>query len=237
MVITMIKDNLETIEKRIQNACNRVHRPRESVTLIGVSKLHPADDIREAVQTTSLRHFGENYVQEYCEKREQLTDITDAKWHVIGHLQRNKVRALLKHAPDLIHTVDSLQLAETIDRIQGELNPENAQEVLIEVRLGDEDSEKTGCPPEAVEALADHIDAMPHLRLRGLMLIPPADEDPEKTRPWFKKLSVIANNLSSKHDMSIISCGMSHDFEIAIEEGATHVRIGTAIFGARNYTP
>ncbi len=230
----MIKDNLDQIEQRIQAACARASRSRESVTLVGVSKLHPAEAIVEAYTTTNLREFGENYVQEYCEKREKLTDLVDAKWHLIGHLQRNKVRALLSHEPDLIHTVDSVALADTIDRIQGELNEDRIQDVLIEVRLGDEDGEKTGCAPEAVPALADHIETLKHVRLKGLMLIPPADDDAEKARPWFIQLRELAQTLAPKHDMSILSCGMSHDFEIAIEEGATHVRIGTAIFGARH---
>ena len=231
----MIKKNLDTIEKRIQSACDLAGRSRNTVTLVGVSKLHPASAIDEAVKTTALRDFGENYVQEYSEKREALAHLADTHWHFIGHLQRNKVRALLNHAPDLIHTVDSIPLADTIDRIQAELHPNHPQNVLIEVRLGDENSQKTGCPPQDVPALADHIDALKNVSLRGLMLIPPAVDDPENARTWFKQLRLLAQSLATSHDMSILSCGMSHDFEIAIQEGATHVRIGTAIFGARNY--
>lgn len=229
----MIKDNYEEIERRVAAACARAGRKREDITVIGVSKLHPADAIREAYETTPLRDFGENYVQEYCEKRDALADL-NARWHFIGHLQRNKARALLSHAPALIHTVDSVELVSTLERIMSEIRPNDVQDVLIEVRLGDEDTAKTGCPAHGLEELSGAIARAQHLKLRGLMLIPPIEADEAQTRRWFKEIFCLAAWMNDYNDMSILSYGMSADFELAIEEGATHVRIGTAIFGARD---
>ncbi len=229
----MLKENYEEIERRVCAACARAGRRREEITIVGVSKLHPAEAIREAYETTPLRDFGENYVQEYCEKRDTLTDLT-ARWHFIGHLQRNKARTLLSHTPSLIHTVDSIELTNTLERIMAEVRPNDVQDVLIEVRLGDEDTAKTGCPESSLEQLSDAIAQSRHLKLRGLMLIPPIETDEAQTRRWFQTIRQLAERMSDRHDMSILSYGMSGDFELAIEEGATHVRIGTAIFGARD---
>lgn len=229
----MIKENYESIERRVCEACARAGRKRESVTVIGVSKLHPAEAIREAYKTTPLRAFGENYVQEFCAKRDALVDL-DVEWHFIGHLQRNKVRALLAKRPTLIHTVDSIELTDTLERIMSEDRPEEVQDVLIEVRHGDEDTAKTGCFPNQLEELSEHIARQRHLKLRGLMLIPPIEADPAQTRHWFKDIFRFAAWMNDRNDMSVLSYGMSSDFEIAIEEGATHVRIGTAIFGERH---
>ena len=229
----MIKEHYEAIARRVHAACLRAGRPRESVTLIGVSKRHPASAIREACATTPLRDFGENYVQEYCDKRDTLADL-GARWHFIGHLQRNKVRALLSRAPSLVHTVDSPELAETMERVMAEVRPQDVQPVLIEVRLGDDGTAKTGCPPDAIEALSEKIAHCRHLKLCGLMLIPPIESDLSRTRGWFRQTRALAASLSDRHDMSILSYGMSADFEAAIEEGATHIRVGTAIFGERD---
>lgn len=230
-----IASNLEAIEKRIQAACERAGRDRNSVTLVGVSKRKPASDIEEALDTTSLRDFGENYVQEYLEKREKLAH-RNATWHLIGHLQRNKVRALLAYPPDLIHSVDSLALADHLERVMTELYPEKRQPILVELRIGDEDGEKTGLPLEEFDAMMAHLQTLTHLDCRGLMLIPPVCEDPEASRPYFRQVrsQFEALNRSTTHPMTVLSYGMSHDFEVAIEEGATHIRVGTAIFGARS---
>ncbi|MBQ9395209.1 MAG: YggS family pyridoxal phosphate-dependent enzyme [Proteobacteria bacterium] len=229
-----IATNYAEVEKRIQAACNRNHRiNREDVTLVAVSKLHPASSIREAYETTPLREFGENYVQELCEKIDELKDL-DIRWHFIGHLQKNKARMLLSHKPALIQTVDSEQLADTLERIMAEIRPDEVQDVLIEVRLGDENTAKTGCPLNELESLSEHIASLSHLKLRGIMLVPPIEQDPEETRQWFKTMFELAGRMKERNDMSILSYGMSSDFEIAIEENATCVRVGTAIFGPRS---
>lgn len=228
-----IASNYAEVEKRIQAACERSdRRKREDVTLVAVSKLHPASAIREAYETTPIRDFGENYVQELCEKMEELSDL-DIRWHFIGHLQKNKARLLLSHRPALIQTVDSEELVDTLERIMAEIRPDEVQDVLMEVRLGDENTAKTGCPQNQLEALSEHIARSSHLKLRGIMLIPPIEQDPNETREWFRTMFTLAAWMNDRHDMSILSYGMSSDFELAIEENATCVRIGTAIFGAR----
>ncbi|MBO4350380.1 MAG: YggS family pyridoxal phosphate-dependent enzyme [Proteobacteria bacterium] len=229
-----ILENLNLIENRIQSACDRCSRKRDTVKLVGVSKKKPASAIVEALETTRLRDFGENYVQEYVEKRTILND-REANWHFIGHLQRNKVRQLMSFPPQLIHSVDSIGLIEQIERITGELYPEYRQPILLELRIGDEDGEKTGMMPSEMSEALTAISASKHLDLQGLMLIPPACENPEDVRPYFKELHRIFDSLCEKGlHLSVLSYGMSHDFEVAIEEGATHIRIGTAIFGERS---
>ncbi len=229
-----IATNLQNIEDRIVKACERAGRNRESVTLVGVSKKKPWEAIVEALETTQLRDFGENYVQEYVEKREILGE-REAVWHLIGHLQRNKVRALMAFPPELIHSVDSVSLAEQLERVTGEMYPEYRQKILIELRIGDEEGEKTGLSPKALPEMMNFLKGARHLDVKGLMLIPPESEAPEGARPYFRKVREIRDELVREYGISldILSYGMSHDFEIAIEEGATHVRIGTAIFGAR----
>ena len=230
-----IASNLEGIEKRIQQACRRATRERASVTLVGVSKRHPAGAIVEAMDTTDLRHFGENYVQEYVEKRQQLEDKSEALWHFIGHLQRNKVRQLLAYPPALVHSVDSIALIDTLERVMSELHPEQKLPILIELRIGDEDGEKTGLAPELLDDVAAHLAGCPHLDWQGLMLIPPLGRAAEASRPYFQAVrqKFEAINAVRQTPLTVLSYGMSDDFEVAIEEGATHIRIGTAIFGAR----
>lgn len=231
-----ISENLEGIEQRISETCRRCGRSRESVTLVGVSKKKPLSAIIEALETTSLRDFGENYVQEYVEKRAILEDEKGARFHLIGHLQRNKVRQLMTYPPELIHSVDSLALARQIEQVTAELYPTRRQAILIELRIGDEEGEKTGLPVDQLDSLVDFVDSCAHLELKGLMLIPPASEDPESARPYFRQVRELLTRLNDgrARRLEILSYGMSHDFEVAIEEGATHVRIGTAIFGARS---
>ena len=229
-----ISENLNRIESRIQAACERCGRKRDAVKLIGVSKKKPVSAIIEALETTPLRDFGENYVQEYTEKRASLIDRA-ADWHFIGHLQRNKVRQLMTYPPKLIHSVDSVGLIEQIERITGEMYPDYRQPILLELRIGDEDGEKTGMPPAQIEEAIQSVCACSHLDLQGLMLIPPACDNPEDVRPYFKEIHRIYDDLCEKgFHLSVLSYGMSHDFEVAIEEGATHIRIGTAIFGERS---
>ncbi len=230
-----IATNLEVIEERIQKACVRSHRDRNAVTLVGVSKKKPSEAIIEALDTTVLRDFGENYVQEYVEKRAFLKDRSEATWHLIGHLQRNKVRQLMEYPPALIHSVDSIALIDQLERVTSEMYPDYRQPILIELRIGDEDGEKTGLDPKELNAVMEHLSSCGHLDCKGLMLIPPESENPEDARPYFKQVREIFDRINAERDekLTILSYGMSHDFEIAIEEGATHIRVGTAIFGAR----
>ena len=232
-----IAENLSIIENRIQHVCDRIGRNRSEITLVGVSKKHPASAIIEALETTSLRHFGENYVQEYIEKRQTLVAYPQASYHLIGHLQRNKVRQLLDYPPLLIHSVDSIALIESLERIMAERYPDMRQNILLELRIGDEDTEKTGMDPKDLQAAAQKLSECAHLNWQGLMLIPPLGQDPENSRPFFKQIHQIFDqiNQTRTQKLTILSYGMSDDFEVAIEEGATHIRIGTAIFGARQY--
>lgn len=231
-----IASNLNSIEARIQDACLRANRNREDVVLVGVSKKKPSSAIVEALDTTVLRDFGENYVQEYVEKREELKERSEAVWHLIGHLQRNKVRQLMAFPPALIHSVDSIALAETLERVTGELYSDYRQPILIELRIGDEDGEKTGLDPAELDKMIDVLEHCEHLDWQGLMLIPPVTEKPEDARPYFRQIHKIFDEINAKRTkkLTILSYGMSHDFEVAIEEGATHIRVGTAIFGARS---
>lgn len=223
--VERIRENLADVEGRIASALARSHRRREEITLIAVTKTFPAA-VTEAAWRAGLREFGENYVQEFETKAPQLPSLEGARFHLIGHLQSNKVN---KSVPlfDCVQTVDSTRLA-------GRLNHSCAAaglpplDVMVEVKLSTEDS-KHGCDPENLPALVDEIRALPHLRLLGLMTIPPFFEDPERSRPYFAQL----RGLASKHELKALSMGMSNDFEAAIEEGATHIRLGTALFGRR----
>jgi pyridoxal phosphate enzyme (YggS family) len=216
----MLRQRLEQVEERIQNAVRRSGRKRADITLIAVTKKFPIQTIREAYQL-GLRVFGENYVQEFEEKHPSLADLKDAEFHLIGHLQSNKTRV----ASDLfqvIETVDSDKLARRLDQSGKPL------EVMIEVKLSEEQS-KAGADPAHLSVLIEAICNCPNLRLTGLMTMPPWSDNPEETRPYFKQLAKLAH----EHSLPRLSMGMSHDLEAAIEEGATHIRIGTALFGPR----
>lgn len=222
----ILKDRLDRVEERIHAAVNRAGRKREDITLIAVTKKFSAEIVREAYRL-GLRVFGENYVQEFEAKHPSLADLAGAEFHLIGHLQSNKTRA----AADVfqaIETVDSEKLARRLDAMGKPL------EVMIEVKLSDEAS-KFGAPPQDLAKLIEAIRACPNLRLTGLMTIPPWSDDPEVTRPYFRRLAALAreHGLGVEHGMGKISMGMSHDLEAAIEEGATHIRVGTALFGPR----
>lgn len=229
----MVAENLKEVEARVCAACERSGRKRESVTLIAVSKTKPVQMLEEAYQAGS-RYFGENKVQELADKYELMPK--DIHWQMIGHLQRNKVKYIIDKA-ELIHSVDSLRLAETIDK-EAEKKGIVAN-VLLEVNMAKEDT-KYGLMPEEVMDFVREIVRFQHIKVQGLMTIAPFVDDPEENRKHFanlRKLSVdIRKEKVNNVNMSILSMGMTNDFEVAIEEGATMVRIGTAIFGERNYT-
>lgn len=180
--------------------------------------------IREA-HALGLRRFGENYVQEFETKHPAIADLADAEFHLIGHLQSNKTRPAAELF-QVIQTVDSEKLARRLDAMGSQIG--KMLEVMIEVKLSEEQS-KAGAAPESLDALIDGINSCPNLRLTGLMTMPPWSDDPEQTRPYFRRLA----ELGWKHALANLSMGMSHDLEAAIEEGATHIRIGTALFGPR----
>ncbi len=216
----MLRERLERVEERIHSAANRAGRRREDILLIAVTKKFSAEVTREAYDL-GLRVFGENYVQEFEAKHPALAGLAGAEYHLIGHLQSNKARV----AADLfqvIQTVDSEKLARRLDAMNQPL------EVMIEVKLSEEAS-KFGAPPEELAKLIEVIRACPNLLLTGLMTMPPWSDDPEITRPYFRRLAALAR----EHGIDKLSMGMSHDLEAAIEEGATHIRVGTALFGPR----
>jgi pyridoxal phosphate enzyme (YggS family) len=219
---------LEGVERRIRQAAERSGRRRSDVTLVAVSKKFSAARIREAYEA-GLREFGENYVQEFARKRPELADLSGARFHLIGHLQSNKARdaSQLFH---VIHTVDSLKILRRLEAAAAE--QKKALEVLIEVKLSPEQS-KTGADPQKLPDLLEEAGKCEHLKLTGLMTMPPWSENPEDSRPYFRRLAQLAR----QHGLQQLSMGMSNDFEIAIEEGATLIRIGTALFGPRPKTP
>jgi pyridoxal phosphate enzyme (YggS family) len=222
---------MERVHQRIQRACQRSGRAAKDVRLVAVSKTQPADAIRDAYGA-GLREFGENRVQEAAAKRKELEDL-DASWHLIGHLQSNKAKQACRLF-DCIHAVDSLHLAEKIDREAATLG--RKMPVLIEVHLGDEPS-KFGVEEDDLLRMSEGMAVMPSLELRGLMTLPPFFEDLQAVRPFFRRLRELAARIDARRlpgvQMKELSMGMSHDFEVAIEEGATIIRVGTAIFGER----
>jgi hypothetical protein len=223
-----INDNILRVRERMERACSRSGRGLDEVLLVAVSKTVPAARIQEALEA-GLNHFGENYIQEAQKKIEELRR---GAWHFIGHLQRNKARAAVKLF-SMIETVDRLSLAEELNRQAREAG--KVLEVLIQVNEAEEES-KSGLPPEQVPALLEAGLSLPGLRIRGLMAIPPYDPDPESSRRWFRSLYQWREKWQNQFpslDLSQLSMGMSHDFETAIEEGATLIRVGTALFGPR----
>lgn len=228
-------ENLACVNERIERAAARAGRRQEEIKLIAVSKTHSAEQIREAYNA-GVRHFGENRVQEWEGKAALVGDLA-ATWHFIGHLQSNKAARAVR----LCHTidsVDSLVLAQKLERAVGNQARRARFRVLIEVKL-DPEAVKSGVSEEELPGLAEAVLRLPHLDLAGLMGIPPYFEDPEATRPFFQRLrekrDMLRNRFGSEA-LPVLSMGMSHDFEIAIEEGATEIRIGTALFGERKGT-
>ena len=229
---TSLVERIAEVRTRLTAAAQRSNRPADEITLVAVSKTHPAEAVREAL-AAGLDNFGENRVQEAESK---IPDVgrTAARWHLIGHLQSNKARRAVELF-DCIHSLDSADLAQRLNRICGELERQELP-VLIQVDLGHETT-KTGVAEQEISELVAVIRDCPRLRLIGLMTLPPFFDEPESVRPYFRRLRELRDGLKAKGAFGDhpgeLSMGMTHDFEIAIEEGATIVRVGTAIFGER----
>lgn len=228
----MLKENLANVEKNIEQACKNAGRNRNEVTLIAVSKTKPVEMLQE-IYDENIRDFGENKVQELCSKMEQLP--SDIRWHMIGHLQRNKVKYIVGKV-ELIHSVDTYRLAEEINiqaKKQNVIVP-----ILVEVNIAHEES-KFGISAEDVILLVEEISRLENIRIKGLMTIAPYVENPEDNRLYFRKIKQLSVDITNKNidnvSMEILSMGMTGDYMVAIEEGATMVRVGTGIFGERNY--
>ena len=229
-----ISENIAIVRERMSAAARRSGRPPENITLMAVSKTFPAASIREAYDA-GIRIFGENRVQEFSQKSATLADLEHAEWHMIGHLQSNKA-AVAAELFRVVDSLDSLKLAEKLNASANKLAKKLG--VLIEINIGGE-AAKSGLAPDADE-LEDILQAAPrleHLDFRGLMTVPPFTEDVDQARPYFRRLRALRDQIAARHLPSVhmdkLSMGMSHDFEIAIEEGSTCVRAGTAIFGLR----
>lgn len=228
----MVAKNYKIVEQKVCEACEKVGRDRSEVTLIAVSKTKPVSMIQEAIEA-GAQVFGENKVQELCEKYEVLPK--NLHWHLIGHLQRNKVKYVVDKA-ELIHSVDSLRLAQEISKEA--LKKQLTVNILIEVNVAGEES-KFGITPEETEEQIQEIAKLPGICVKGLMTIAPYVEDPEDNRFVFRTLKKLAVDIKMKNidnvHMDVLSMGMTNDYQVAIEEGATMVRVGTGIFGERNY--
>lgn len=228
----MLKENLANVEKNIEQACKNAGRSRDEVTLIAVSKTKPVEMLQE-IYDENIRDFGENKVQELCSKMEQLP--SDIRWHMIGHLQRNKVKYIVGKV-ELIHSVDTYRLAEEINILAKKQNV--IVPILVEVNIAHEES-KFGISAEDAILLVEEISKLENIRIKGLMTIAPYVENPEDNRLYFRKIKQLSVDITNKNIdnvfMEILSMGMTGDYMVAIEEGATMVRVGTGIFGERNY--
>ena len=230
-----LQERVAAVRERIASAAKRAGRAAGDITLIAVSKTHSAEAIRAAFEL-GVEHFGENRVQEWEGKRPALQDL-QAEWHLVGHLQSNKAAK----AARFFHSVDSVDdfaLAQRLDRTRCELGEPRKLRVLIEVRIAPEEA-KSGVTREGLAPLAEQISTLSGLELKGLMCIPPFLDEPEKARPYFSELRQLKGALEDRlgKTLPVLSMGMSHDFEIAIEEGSTEVRVGTALFGTRALRP
>ena len=215
-----LRERLEGVEARIGRAVARAQRRREDITLVAVTKVFPAEVI-QAAHELGLRDFGENYVQEFEAKAPAVRNLEGARFHLIGHLQSNKTR----RAAELFHTIQTVDTAKLARRLEEAGRP---LEVFLEIKLSEE-AAKSGAMPGDIPELIAAVRACPNLMLKGLMTMPPWSDDPEISRPYFRRL----RELAASHRLPGLSMGMSHDFEAAIEEGATHIRVGTALFGRR----
>lgn len=228
----MIRENLDIVERNIQAACDKAGRDRSEVTLVAVSKTKPVSDLMEAYDA-GIRVFGENKVQELVDKMEKMPG--DIHWHMIGHLQRNKVKYIVGKV-ELIHSVDNAELAEEINRRAEKAGV--VQDILIEVNIADEET-KFGIAKEEVKDFYVNISKLPYVNVRGVMCIAPYVVEPEQNRHYFadlRKIFVdITNNIVDNSRVDIMSMGMTGDYQVAVEEGATLIRVGTGVFGARNY--
>ena len=229
----MIKENLEVVEKNIEEACKRAGRDRSEVTLIAVSKTKPVSDIRQAMEC-GITVFGENKVQEIKDKTTEITE--PLNWHMIGHLQANKVKYLPGRVC-MIHSVDNKKLADEIEKQFAKAD--ERIDVLIEVNMANEDT-KFGLSKEEVPAFVKEISTLPHLNIRGLMTIAPFVSDPSQNRVHFRNLRDLSIDIARQNIDNVfmydLSMGMTGDYEVAVEEGATFVRVGTGIFGERDYS-
>lgn len=230
MVTMSIQENLRAIREKIDQACRDCDRDPDQVRLLAVSKTKPARDVLAAA-AAGQQLFGESYVQEFADKEQEVN--APVEWHFIGHLQSNKVK-YLRGRVSMIHSVDRFSLAREINRQWGRID--QCIDVLLQVNLAGEQS-KSGTDPQDAAALVRKLSELPHLRVRGLMTLPPFLEDPHEVRPYFRQLRELAEEIAALKlpgvSMDELSMGMSHDFPVAIEEGATLVRVGTSIFGAR----
>lgn len=228
----MITENVNAVEKVIEDSCKKSGRRRDEVTLVAVSKTKPLPLLKEAYDA-GIRDFGENKVQELMDKMPRLP--SDIRWHMIGHLQRNKVKYIVGKVA-LIHSVDSIRLAEEIS--QEAIKKGVVADILVEVNIAREES-KFGATAEETCSLAEHIAKLPGIRIKGLMAIAPYTENQEDNRYYFRKLKQLSVDIKHKNidnvSMGILSMGMTGDYSVAIEEGATCIRVGTGIFGERNY--
>lgn len=229
---TMLCENLKKVEDNVDAACRKAGRSRDEVTLIAVSKTKPVEML-STIYNQGIRDFGENKVQEMCDKMEQLP--SDIRWHMIGHLQTNKVKYIVGHTT-LIHSVDSLHLAKEIEK-QAE-KKDVTVDILVEVNIAEEES-KFGIHKEEIYELVRQIAALPHVHICGLMTIAPYVENPEDNRMYFRGIRQLSVDIAEQNidnvNMDVLSMGMTGDYMVAIEEGATMVRVGTGIFGERNY--
>ncbi|MDX2012545.1 MAG: YggS family pyridoxal phosphate-dependent enzyme [Myxococcaceae bacterium] len=214
--------NLDAVERRILEACARAKRPRTQVQLVAVTKRHPPELVRAAYDA-GLRHFGENYAQELRDKHEALSDCVGLRWHAIGPVQTKNAKYVAK-AAHVFHALERLEVAQELSRRRTGA----VLECFIEVNVEGEAS-KAGLPPDAVPPFVEQVRALPGLQVVGLMTMPPFSEDPEASRPAFQRLAALGKALG----LPSLSMGTTGDFEVAIEEGATHVRVGTALFGER----
>ena len=228
----MLSDNLHEVQENIIKACERSGRNPEDVTLIAVSKTKPVSDI-EQIYAAGIREFGENKVQEMNDKQKVLPG--DINWHMIGHLQRNKVKYIVDNVA-MIHSVDSVRLAEEISKEAVKKNV--TVDILVEVNVAKEES-KFGLYTEDVRQFVEQISKLPGINIKGLMTSAPFVDNPEDNRQYFKKLKDLSVDINAKNidnvHMDFLSMGMTNDYVVAVEEGATHVRVGTAIFGHRDY--
>ena len=229
----MLYDNYKEVQDNIIKACEKVGRNPDEVTLIAVSKTKPLSDIEELI-ACGVKEFGENKPQEMKQKIEEVS--TPVNFHLIGHLQTNKVKYVVGKAV-LIHSVDSMHLAEAIEKESAK--KDIITDILIEVNMAEEET-KFGLSAKDTESLVREISSLPHIRIKGLMTIAPFVDDPEENRPVFRAMKELLLDIKSKNidnvDMDILSMGMTNDYIVAVEEGSTMVRVGTAIFGARNYS-
>ena len=229
----MINENISKVRENIVKACEKAGRNPEEVTLIAVSKTKPVSAIEEALLSGTL-DYGENKVQELCDKYDVLPK--NIRWHMIGHLQRNKVKYLVGKTY-LVHSVDSLRLAEQIEKEFAKHN--QVCDILVEVNIAQEES-KFGINAKETEELIRKIAKFEHVRIKGLMTIAPFVANPEENREVFQKLKKLSVDIAAKNinnvNMSVLSMGMTNDYQVAVEEGATMVRVGTGIFGERDYS-